>query len=316
MSTLAKRSAPTATLQPSPTTNVTTAYNHAGAEYLSYADGDPSRIYAFDSLYAYGDRHIWALLDAKLVALRSAGADSLGILDAGCGPGTWLRRIIVRAQALGFARICARGFDLADEQIRRARQLGRGIATRPGVKLTFEVADITRPLPEADTSVDLTLCLYGVLNHLPVASLPDVISEIARVTSGSVVMTVRAIGSTPTIYVDDVDRARDFHQDHVTGRFDIELRDGTRLAFHSHLFRAAELRQLVAPHLDVDELRGLDLFHTRFALDPRWNPAWLIDNQGFRGELARLENTYSANPEFIDRAAHLLLVARGRRTRG
>ena len=44
----------------------------------------------------------------------------------------------------------------------------------------LEVADLTCELPEADASVDLTLCLYSVLSHLPVASLPKIRGSRAR----------------------------------------------------------------------------------------------------------------------------------------
>ena len=97
--------------------NVAAAYNQAGGDYVAYADGDPRRLFAFDGLHAYADRRVWTLLDAKLTDLRAAGASSISILDAGCGPGTWLRRLVTRAYALGFTNITARGFDVAQAQI-------------------------------------------------------------------------------------------------------------------------------------------------------------------------------------------------------
>jgi hypothetical protein len=75
-----------------------------------------------------------------------------------------------------------------------------------GVTLTFDVADLTAELPEADASVDLTLCLYSVLSHLPVGSLSKISAEVARVTSGHFIATVRSVGSTPTISVDSIRR--------------------------------------------------------------------------------------------------------------
>jgi hypothetical protein len=57
--------------------------------------------------------------------------------------------------------------------------MAHDLAGLPGVNLTFDVADLTRRLPEADASVDMTLCLYSVLSHLPVARLPEVSAEIA-----------------------------------------------------------------------------------------------------------------------------------------
>ena len=71
----------------------------------------------------------------------------------------------------------ARGFDVARVQVQRARLLARDLSGISGVNITFEVADFTGELPEADASVDLTLCLYSVLSHLPVASLPKISAE-------------------------------------------------------------------------------------------------------------------------------------------
>jgi SAM-dependent methyltransferase len=293
-------------------TNAADAYNQAGDDYLAYADGTAKELYAFDGRYAYGDRQIWVLLEKKLIELRSRGADSVTILDAGCGPGTWLRRLVGRAHALGFEKIEARGFDIAQAQIQRARLRAHELSSLPGVTLTFEVADLTRPFFEDDLSVDIVLCLYGVLNHVPLAALPAFFAEIARVTAGCFVTTVRAAGSTPTIFVDSLDKARNFKQDHRRDRCDVELNDGRHIAFDCHLFTATELRQLIAPHFEIEDCRGLDLFHSRFAPDPRWNPASLATDRRLREELALLEEIYAANRDVMDRAAHLLLVAHPR----
>jgi len=143
------------------TDDVANIYNQAGDDYVSYADGDPSQPFAFDGLHAYADRCVWAVLETKLADLRATGASSVRFLDAGCGPGTWLRRLVLRARALGFSSITARGFDIAQAQIKRARLAARNLSGLPGVNLTFDVADLADRLPESDTSVDLTLCLYS-----------------------------------------------------------------------------------------------------------------------------------------------------------
>jgi hypothetical protein len=81
---------------------------------------------------------------------------------------------------------------------------------------------------------------------------------------------------------------------------------------HFHLFAASELRSYFTDHFDIEDLRGLDLFHNRFAPDPRWNPLSLaVDNQ-FSDDTKRLEETYATSSGFMERAAHLLLVARRR----
>ena len=183
-----------------------------------------------------------------------------------------------------------------------------------GVNFTFDVADLTAELPEADASVDLTLCLYSVLiiSHLPVTSLSKISAEVARVTSGHFIATVRSVGSTPTISVDSIEKARHFKHDNSRDRCEIELCDGRHIELSFHLFTASELRSYFLNHFDIEDLRGLDLFHNPFAPDPRWNPASLaVDNQ-FSSELERLEETYAASSGFMERATHLLLVARCR----
>lgn len=292
--------------------NVAAVYNQAGDDYAAYADGDPTQLFSFEGLHAYADRQVWALLETKLTELRASGS-AVRILDAGCGPGTWLRRLVTRACALGFTSITARGFDIAQAQIQRARLLARNLSSLPGVNLTFDVADLSGRFPESDASVDITLCLYSVLSHLPVASLTDVSIELARVTSGHFITTVRSIGSTPTAFVDSIENVRQLKHDHVRDRCDVELWDGRRIALSFHLFTASELQSYFAGRFDIEDQRGLDLFHSRFMPNYRWNPTCLRVDGKLSDELMRLEEAYATSQEFIDRAGHLLLVARSRR---
>jgi SAM-dependent methyltransferase len=294
--------------------DVADIYNQAGDEYATYADGDPSQPFAFDGLHAYADRCVWEVLETRLADLRASGARSVRFLDAGCGPGTWLRRLVIRAHALGFDSITARGFDIAQAQIQRARLAAATLSTLPGVELTFDVADLTERLPEADCSVDIALCLYSALSHLAVGKLCDISKEIARVTSGHFITTVRPIGSTPSAFVESLESVRRLKHDHLKNRCEIDLSDGRHMAFGFHLFTAAELRSLFAGSFEIEDLRGLDLFHSRFKPDARWNPVSQVADNDLADELDRLERTYAASTEFMDRATHLLLVARSRRT--
>lgn len=182
------------------------------------------------------------------------------------------------------------------------------------MNLTFDVADLTAELPEVDDSVDLLLCLYSVLNHLPLMSLPKISAEFARVTSGCFITTVRSAGSTPRIMINSIEKARRLRYDNGRERCEIELCSGRHIDLDFHLFAASELRSYFAGRFDIDEVRGLDLFHNRFAPDARWNPRSLPIDDKFSEELERLEETYADRPGFIERAAHLLLVARRRRT--
>ncbi len=288
---------------------IAAAYNRAGDSYLTYADGDPGQLYAFDSQYAHGDRVIWETLFDKLCAIRATRQRSIRILDLGCGPGTWLRRVVTRARAIGFDKVIARGFDIASDQVRRAQELSADLAAQPGVDITFEVGDIFEPLAEADASVDLTLCLCGVLNHLPAADLAPVFAEIARVTAGYFVTSARTVGSTPSVYIGALAQARRFHQDNRLNRLEVEFQNGRHISLPSHLFSAAELYALVAPYMAIEDIRGLDLFHGRFAGDPRWNPQ-CEGSARFVRQLELLEKTYCRDPEFVDHATHLLLVGK------
>ena len=92
----------------------------------------------------------------------------------------------------------------------------------------------------------------------------------------------------------------------------VELCDGRRFTLPIHLFGAAELRDCFAERFFIEDLRGLDLFHSRFAPDPRWNPASLPADVPSSARLALLEEAYSRAPGFMERATHLLLVGRPR----
>ena len=291
-----------------PVEDIAAVYDRAGDDYVAYADGDPKRLFHFEGLHAYADQCLWSLLETKLCDLRTTGATSISILDAGCGPGTWLRRLVTHARRLGFSSITARGFDVAQAQIHVARRMAHDLAELPGVSLTFEVADLTDQLSSADASIDMTLCLYSVLSHLPVECLPKVAAEMARVTRGHFITTVRSIGSPPTIFVDSIEKARHLRLDHSLNRCEVELRSGRRIALPFHLFSACELRNCFAQLFDIEDLRGLDIFHNRFTPDRRWNPASLLVDQQLSGRLAQLEETYARNPSFMERATHLLLV--------
>jgi SAM-dependent methyltransferase len=235
-------------------------FSTRGAWAFARGNGWLDRLFSFNGLHAYADRRIWTLLETKLTDLRATGASSISVLDAGCGPGTWLRRLVTRAQALGFTNITARGFDVARAQVQRAQLLARDLCRISWVNLTFDVADLTGELPEADDSMDLTLCLYSVLSHLPLASLPKVSTEFACVTSGHFITTERSVGSTPTISVDSIEKARRFKHDNSRDRCEIELYDERHIELSFHLFAASELRSYFAEHFDIEDLRGLDLF--------------------------------------------------------
>lgn len=296
-------------IEPTPAAQVAVIYDRAGKDYAAYADGDLSQLFSFEGIHGYADRQIWHVLDRKLTDLRACGAASVRILDAGCGPGTWLRRMTVRARELGFSRITARGFDISRSQIDQARSLAADFSASSEVHLTFDVSDLTEPLSETDSAVDIALCLYSVLSHLPVGRLPDVSRELSRVTAGHLIVSARAIGSVPSGFVYPIESIRHLRHDHDRDQCEIELQDRSRARFSMHLFTAAELKECFARDFYVEDVTGLDLFHTRFSPDSRWNPSSLRAEQSLCDELAQLEKIYATKPEFVDRATHIMLVA-------
>ena len=298
--------------QPPVPSEAADAYDAVGAGYRTYADGENAGLFDFNGAYAFADREIWARLEAQLVRLRTAGRHSIRMLDAGCGPGTWLLRLAVRARDLGFTAIDARGFDISREMVALA-DARRAAVDDPHIGISFDVGDIADALEdEDDGSYDLTLCLYGVLNHLSYPARVRAAAELTRVTEGDLFASVRTIGSTPSIFVATLDQARDFRQDNEHDRLEIDLADGRHIGFSSHLFGATELAALFADGLEQLDLVGLDLFHGRFALDPRWNPDSL-SNAATAESLERLEHLCARDPAMLDRAAHVLLHARSKR---
>lgn len=294
--------------RPAAPDDAASAYDLAGAGYVAYADGDALRPLEFSSRYGHADRQIWARIDAMLTGLAASGRTSLRVLDAGCGPGTWLLRLARRAAALGFTDIAADGFDISGTMIELARGAAAALEA-PGLRLSFTVADATEPLPFTDGAFDVCLCLYGVLNHIPRPAMHAVAAELARVTAGTLFVTVRTVGSLPTIYIDGVEKAAAWRQDNSLDRLDIDMRDGTHVSFVSHLFSARELEALFAAKLSMQQVTGLDLFHSRFAPHPHWNPA-IGDEGEFQHDLDELERRYAHSRHFLDRASHILLTGR------
>ncbi|MGK6320604.1 class I SAM-dependent methyltransferase [Sphingomonas sp. DT-204] len=287
------------------------AYDCAGSAYRRYADATEGGLFAFGGRYDHADRALWTRIDAALVRLRTQRRHAIRILDLGCGPGTWLLRAVHRARELGFTAIEGRGIDPSPEMIALAHGAARTLGD-PAIGIEFAVADLEAALAEEDdASCDLVLCLYGVLNHLPVPAHASAAAAMARVARETVIATVRAAGSLPTIYVAGIEAAAHFRQDNARDRMEVDLIDGRHLTFNSHLFRAAELTALFADHCTIREVTGLDIFHSRFADHPDWNPPGIHDD-ATRHRLDRLEQLCADDEVLIDSAAHILLVAQPR----
>jgi len=289
---------------PAPLTDTALAYNTVATTYLEHAEGRNSGLFDFHGAHEFTDRALWSRLDATLVRMWTEGRRAIRILDLGCGPGTWLLRLAVRARDLGFSAIDGRGIDVAPAMIDLARSRLR-FAYDPHIGLRFEVADMIEALDEEDEeSFDIVLCLNGVLNHLSGEERSRAIEAMERVCDGEIFVTAYSVGGSPSLYLADAYDVRQFRQDNETNRLEIHLQDGRHLDLPSHLFTAAELSGLFSDRVHWEELIGLDLFHARFHDNPRWNPAG-IDHADRDEELERLEHLCEAMPAMIDSASQI-----------
>lgn len=285
------------------------AYDTVAAAYLDHAEGKDSGLFEFSGAHGYTDRALWLRLDLMLVRLWTEGRRAIRILDAGCGPGTWLLRLAIRARDLGFSAIDARGIDISPVMIDLARSRA-GIGKDGHIGLGFEIGNIADALDdEDDGSFDIVLCLNGVLNHLDADERASAAAAMERVCDGEIFVTVYSVGGNPSIYLADAYDVRQFLQDNDKGRLDIDLADGRTLRLPFHLFHANELPRLFSDRVRQDEVAGLDLFHSRFRINPRWNntPGDIRERDA---ELDRLEQLCERMTALIDFSSQILFRGR------
>src|SRR5262249_21774136 len=76
------------------------AYDQAGEAYGAYADGREADEGGSTSRFAHADTIVWHSMRKTIDELRERGITRLRILDAGCGPGTWVGRVAAYAHRL------------------------------------------------------------------------------------------------------------------------------------------------------------------------------------------------------------------------
>jgi SAM-dependent methyltransferase len=218
------------------------AYDHVGDEYARYADGVASSggTQSWAGRYQHGDAIVWSHVCKALDELRASGKEYIRVLDAGCGPGVWSRRIVDYASRIG-CEITLIGVDISAAQIAIAQ---RDTATA----CEFRQCDLSKPLPWPDKAFDLALCNYTVLNHLAEAALPAAIAELCRVSAGKLIATLRAVGSAPTACIIGMEHVREYHHDNIGGELRVTLDDGSRHAIPFKIYSAERLRQIFARH--------------------------------------------------------------------
>ncbi|MCQ8240494.1 methyltransferase domain-containing protein [Rhizosaccharibacter radicis] len=180
-------------------------------------------------LSPFAAAQVWQLLDEALVGIALGGRRDITILQLGCGEGGWLRRLAMRADALGFNRIRVRGVEPCNALIGRAAAMAAE-ATRSlpvgRLCLSVEHGEPETRLRDPDASIDLVLCFE--MSGAP-ARVARLAGELARVTANRLCVVMPGREAAPTAASGTV---------------------------------AAILRE----RLDRVRVRGLDLFHERFGI--------------------------------------------------
>jgi SAM-dependent methyltransferase len=284
-----------------------------GEAYGAYADGDndPS---CPANRFAHTDAILWDTIRETIDELRQRGVRTLRILDAGCGPGTWIRRVAAYARrcALG---IDATGFDIAQGQLKIARKLANETDDgRHGANtsIRFLAHDLAHPLPWTDGQFHVVLCNYIVLNHLDRSALPGAIAELSRVANHRVIATLRAVASPVTGCIIGTEKVSEYHQDSRTGELRLVLKDGSEHVLTLNLYTAEKLKDLFEAQTTIKDLRAVDLFLSRFAADENWTGNLvraLPGRQLVMGSLQEAEEKLCRQPAWLDHGTHILLVA-------
>jgi SAM-dependent methyltransferase len=296
--------------------DIANAYDHAGDAYPRYADGDGADEAPAAARSAQADAIVWQAICSTIDALVKEGVSILRVLDAGCGPGTWLRRVAAYARRQGLG-VEAVGFDISAGQLdiarKRAEWLSARLADGSGPKLELVQHDLVDPLPWPRRQFHIVLCNFAVLNHLARATLPTAIGELCRVASYRVIATARALASPPTACILGTDQVRELHEDCDRGRLSLVLKDGTRHVLTFNLYSADTLKALFAHHAAIADIRAIDLFVSRFAPDANWTGKLLTRLPGRQDvvrQLKELEEPLCRLPGWIDHGTHVLIVAR------
>jgi SAM-dependent methyltransferase len=310
-------------LNASPGGQTASAYNYVGTDYSSYADGDGDKLNAEPVAAAYRFAHadtiVWQAVRSALDELRKSDLSEVRVLDAGCGPGIWTRRIADYANRIGLG-ITIVGVDISTTQLEIARKEAVGylanfskVPTKP--VLEFQERDLSKPLPWETGSFQLVLCNYTVLNHIAEHALPAAVGELCRVSSGRVITTLRAVGSAPSACIIGMEHVRHYRHDPNRGHLALTLDDGSQHRLPMKMYSARALEAMFLPYADLLDLRAIDLFLSRFAADENWTSS-LLDHLPDRPtvveRLKEMEESLCHLPGWIDHGTHVLVVAKSR----
>jgi SAM-dependent methyltransferase len=292
-----------------------TAYNHVGDAYTRYADGESAEgVLAPANRFARSDGIVWEALCTAIDELHKAGVSTIRILDAGCGPGIWTKKIAEYARRNGLA-VAVVGFDISRTQLDLARSQAAELFSRypNDAKSTLEFLehDLEKPLPWENGYFHIVLCNYAVLNHIAESLLPRAIAEICRVASVRVMATMRAVGSPASACIIGMEHVREYRNDPSCGQLSLVLKDGSQHRLPFNMYSAQAIEGFFAAHSSIVDIRALDVFVSRFAADENWNASLLAgmpDRLAVVQRLKEMEDTLCRLPGWVDHGTHILVV--------
>lgn len=289
------------------------AYNAYPEDYEKYADGNvKENLYDYeDRIHGFADKTTTEKIEQIVTKCLSKRKGPLKILDFGCGSGTWLRRIMDKFVVSKGARIECVGVDISDALLslaeRRLEEYNRKMGTK--INIQFRWADLSESLPFGDNEFDITLCLYTVLNHIPVSNVQTAVQEMLRVTKEVNVTSIKPAGGMPTVYVCNIEDIVKYEQSFETLTF--LHRNGEQWTICSHLFTREEIIDIFSEFSRVEECLGLGIFSPRLKSPNTWRTkSGEASFKAVREELEELEKSFCSKPQWIDMANHIMVISR------
>ena len=300
---------------PSPACATARAYDGVGEAYGAYADGDEADEGCSRSRFAHADSIVWDWIRKTIDELHEREITGLRILDAGCGPGAWIGRVAAYARRVDLD-VDATGFDIAEGQLEIARRrMARAAGASANMRVRFLTHNLADPLPWSDGEFHIVLCNYIVLNHLARSALAGAIGELCRVANHRVIATLRAVASPITACIIGTEHVSQYHHDRHSGELRLVLKDGSEHVLTLNLYSAERLKALFGTRARIVDLRAVDLFLSRFALDENWTAQAASALPGRSQVLKSLrdaEEQLCREPAWVDHGTHVLLVAQPR----
>lgn len=289
------------------------AYNCFCKEYEIYADGRVTEnLFDYENRsHGFADKKTMEKIEQQITKFLNNEKQTLKILDIGCGPGTWLRRIVDRFGISKGVKIECVGVDISETLLYLAKERFEKYSVKNGgnINMKFQWTDLTETLPFEDNEFDLTLCLYTVLNHIPANKIRTVVKEISRITNGVNITSVKPVGGLPTVYVCDIKDVINYKQSFDTLSFLHKSGDEWRVC--SHLFKRKEIVGLFNNFGKVEECLGLGIFFPRFEFQTDWKTDDGIESyRTLKNEMEKMEMAHWSNPRWVDMANHIMTITR------